>query len=58
LAEATVLYFSAVEKFGDNVTEEHANRASCLKREQQIKGWTRAKKDALISGDPVALKKA
>lgn len=38
-------------------TEEHASRAGCLKRERQLKRWTRAKKEALIAGDPVLLKK-
>jgi putative endonuclease len=29
-------------------TEEHPNRSSALKREAEIKGWTRQKKLALI----------
>ena len=37
--------------------EQLANRAACLKRERQIKGWTRAKKEALIAQDLGALKK-
>ena len=37
--------------------EEHANRASCLDRERQPKGWSRAKKMSLIAGDVAALKK-
>jgi len=37
--------------------ESHEDRAVCLKRERQIKGWTRAKKEALIAGDAAALKK-
>jgi len=37
--------------------EEHPTRANCLEREQQVKGWTRAKKKALIAGDPAALKR-
>ena len=37
--------------------EQHSTRAACLERERQIKGWTRAKKEALIAGDVVALKK-
>jgi putative endonuclease len=28
-------------------TERHATRAECLKRERQLKRWTRAKKEAL-----------
>jgi putative endonuclease len=36
-------------------TEQHATRAECLKRERQLKRWTRAKKEALIVGDKEAL---
>ena len=32
-------------------TEEHPSRASALKRESQIKGWTKRKKLALIDGN-------
>ena len=35
--------------------EEHPDRASAARREQQIKGWTRAKKFALAAGDLTAL---
>ncbi len=38
-----------VEKFPD--------RASAMKREKQIKGWSRAKKQALIDNDFLKLKK-
>ena len=38
-------------------TEEHAGRVDCLKRERQLKRWTRAKKEALIAGDQPLLKK-
>jgi predicted GIY-YIG superfamily endonuclease len=37
--------------------EEHANRALALERERQIKGWTREKKAALITGDAAALER-
>jgi putative endonuclease len=37
--------------------EAHASRADCLKRERQLKRWTSAKKEALISGDKALLKK-
>ena len=37
--------------------EMHSTRAICLAREQQLKRWTRAKKEALIAGDLMALKK-
>ncbi len=35
--------------------EQFAEGAAALKRERQIKGWSRAKKEALISGDRNAL---
>jgi predicted GIY-YIG superfamily endonuclease len=31
--------------------ETHASRDTALKRERQLKRWTRAKKEALITGD-------
>lgn len=37
--------------------EEFPDRVSAARRERQIKGWTRAKKLALASGDSDALKK-
>ena len=37
-------------------SEMHVTRADALKRERQIKGWTRAKKEALIAGDSALLK--
>ena len=37
-------------------TEQHSTRAECLKRERQLKGWTRAKKEALVAGNKQALK--
>jgi predicted GIY-YIG superfamily endonuclease len=36
--------------------EEHVGRPAALDRERQIKRWSRAKKEALIVGDLVALK--
>ena len=36
---------------------EYANKSSALKREAQIKGWTRKNKLALIEGDSELLKK-
>jgi predicted GIY-YIG superfamily endonuclease len=38
-------------------SETVANRDLALKREQQIKRWTHAKKEALIAGDMAALKR-
>ena len=39
-------------------TEELESRDKALVREQQLKRWTRAKKEALIAGDLLALKRA
>jgi predicted GIY-YIG superfamily endonuclease len=38
-------------------TETFGTRAETMKREKQLKGWTRAKKEALIKGDMDLLKK-
>ncbi len=32
-------------------TEEYATRLEAFRRERQIKGWSRAKKEALVSGN-------
>ena len=37
-------------------SENHPDRTSAHNRERQIKGWTRAKKEALISGNKDALR--
>ncbi len=37
--------------------ESFATRAEAMKRERQIKRWTRAKKEALIGGDLETLKR-
>ena len=37
--------------------ENHFSRLESMRREKQLKGWTRAKKEALISGDKELLKK-
>ena len=37
-------------------SEECATRDEALKRGRQLKGWTRAKKEALVSGDLAKLK--
>jgi putative endonuclease len=37
--------------------EQHASRRICVSRERQLKRWTRAKKEALIAGDSITLKK-
>ena len=38
-------------------SEAHENRDSALRRERQLKQWTRAKKEALVRGDLATLKK-
>lgn len=38
-------------------SEEFDTRAEAMKREKQLKGWTRAKKEALIANDLNLLKK-
>jgi predicted GIY-YIG superfamily endonuclease len=38
-------------------SESFSTRGDALKRERQIKRWTRAKKEALIAGDPDLLKR-
>ena len=37
-------------------SENHRDRATALRRERQLKRWTRAKKEALIAGDIHRLK--
>jgi len=37
--------------------EEFSSRLMAMRREKQLKGWTRAKKEALIKQDFVLLKK-
>lgn len=37
--------------------EKYNSRLKAMKREKQLKGWTRAKKEALISGNLKLLKK-
>ena len=38
-------------------TGKYFTRTEAMKREKQLKGWTRAKKEALITGDLELLKK-
>ena len=37
-------------------TEAHPTKLTAIRRERQLKRWTRAKKEALIRGDPVCLR--
>ena len=49
--------FTKAEGFKHVVwTEPHPSLASAMKRERQLKGWTHAKKRALIDGDLARLK--
>ena len=38
-------------------TEEYPTRRDAMRREKQLKGWTRTKKEALISSDKELLKR-
>jgi predicted GIY-YIG superfamily endonuclease len=38
-------------------SETHPTRDAALRRERQLKGWTRAKKEALIANDLTLLKR-
>lgn len=44
-------------KFSVVYTERFQTRTEAMKREKQIKGWTRAKKEALIAGKLELLRK-
>jgi predicted GIY-YIG superfamily endonuclease len=37
--------------------EEHSTSHGAIARERQLKGWTRAKKEALVAGDLALLKR-
>ncbi len=37
--------------------EKYSSRIEAMRREKQLKGWTRSKKEALIAGDKELLKK-
>ena len=37
-------------------SESHATKVTAMHRERQLKGWTHAKKEALIAGDKAKLK--
>jgi len=38
-------------------SEQYSTRLEAMRREKQLKGWTRAKKEALIKGNLMLLKK-
>lgn len=49
-----VRYFKSVELV---YSEKYPTRKEAMQRETQLKRWTRSKKEALIQGDKVLLKK-
>ena len=49
-----IRYFSSFDLV---YSETHPTREEAMKREWQLKQWSRAKKEALISGNTVLLKK-
>ena len=50
-------YVRCFSSFTDVYTEEYPTRSEAMKREWQLKQWSRKKKDALIKGDLVLLKR-
>ncbi len=50
-----VRYFDTCELV---YTETYSSRKESMRRERQLKTWSRAKKEALIKGDKISLKKA
>jgi predicted GIY-YIG superfamily endonuclease len=58
-ADGSASRFTAVRRPVKLVySETHDDRPAALRRERQLKGWTRAKKKALVAGDRSALKRA
>ncbi|PJE50579.1 hypothetical protein COV27_02760 [candidate division WWE3 bacterium CG10_big_fil_rev_8_21_14_0_10_39_14] len=50
-------YIKYFEYFKLVYSEEYSTRIEAMRRERQLKGWTKSKKEALISGDLLLLKK-
>jgi predicted GIY-YIG superfamily endonuclease len=50
-------YIKDGKKFYLVYCEKYQTRLESMRREKQLKGWTRAKKEALISGNLELLKK-
>jgi predicted GIY-YIG superfamily endonuclease len=44
-------YIKDGDKFRLVYSEEYETRLEAMRREKQLKGWTRAKKEALIAGN-------
>jgi len=49
-----IRYFSS---FKPVYSEKYLTRKKAMQRETQLKKWSRSKKDALIQGDKIALKR-
>jgi putative endonuclease len=49
-----IRYFSSFQLV---YSEKYASRKQAMQRESQLKKWSRAKKETLVLGDKVALKK-
>lgn len=47
----------ALQNFQLVYVEEYPTQLEAMRREHQLKGWTRAKKEALIAGDLAFLKR-
>lgn len=50
-------YIKYFDSFQLVYSEEYSSRIEAMKREYQLKHWTKAKKEALIKGDLQLLKK-
>ncbi len=50
-------YMKYFDSFELVYSEKHPTRAEAMRREYQLKDWTRAQKEALVSNDPKLLKK-
>jgi predicted GIY-YIG superfamily endonuclease len=56
--DGSASHFSAAQRPVTLVySETHPSREAALKRERQLKRWTRAKKEALLAGDSALLKR-
>lgn len=49
-----VRYFDSIDLV---YSEKYVTRKEAMQREAQLKSWSRSKKEALIKGDKIALKK-
>ena len=50
-------YIRHFSSFKPVYSEEYLTRKEAMQREAQLKKWSRSKKDALIQGDKIALKR-